>query len=64
MKSKDSVEDKTADQSDQAPYLGREVLIECNGERHLASQDASGKWWTISRRKEFQGLVKVVQVIV
>lgn len=47
----------------EAPYLGKLVLLECNGVRHLAKQDKDGKWRTVSKRKELRGYVVIVKVV-
>ena len=54
---------KKPEQPDKPSYLGLTVLVECDGLRRLANQDESGKWRTISRKRELQGVVKVVKVL-
>ncbi len=59
----DLMQDKTQDQSGEPHYLIRLALVECGGVRHLAYQDRNGKWRTVSRKKEFPGLVEVIRVV-
>jgi hypothetical protein len=59
----DLAQDKTQDQTDQPHNLIRLALIECGGVRHLAFQDQTGKWRTVSRKKEFPGIVEVIRVV-
>jgi hypothetical protein len=51
------------EQSNKPPNPGRQALVECDGVRHLAKQDPSGKWRTISRQKELKGVVEIVKVL-
>jgi hypothetical protein len=56
-----SVDDSRETDKAQKPH--QMVLIECDGVRRVASQDQSGKWKTLNRRKELQGKIEVVKVI-
>jgi len=47
----------------QPPNPGHMVLVECEGARHLAARDASGKWRSLSGQKQLSGEVKVVKVL-
>jgi hypothetical protein len=58
-----SIIDRMPERADKPPYLDLMVLVECDGVRHVANQDASGKWRTLSRRKELKGVVQVVKVV-
>jgi hypothetical protein len=39
------------------------ALVEYDGKRHLAEQDETGKWWTISRHKELPQVITVIRLI-
>ena len=60
---KASTLDQKPDLREKSPYYGKLVLVECDGVRHLAKQDYSGKWRTISRQKELDGYVVIVRVV-
>ena len=60
---KNKTPDKMPGRTNQPPYRGRMVLVLCEGVRPLANKDRSGKWGTISRRKELRGFVEVIRVV-
>jgi len=55
--------DKIPERVERPIFSEQMVLVECNGVRHLASQDEAGKWKTLSRHKELQGNVEVIKVV-
>ncbi len=59
----DSNISKVNGQAEKPPFLGRMVLVECDGVRHVANQDRTGKWRTLSKRKELQGVVEIIRVV-
>lgn len=56
-----SVDDRC--ETDKAPNPSQMVLVECDGVRHVATQDQFGKWRTLSRHKELLGQVEVISVV-
>ena len=59
----DVIIDRIPFRSEKQPATPLMVLVECNGVRHVAKQDATGKWRTLSRHKELRGPVEVVKVL-
>jgi hypothetical protein len=51
-------------QGESSPSENSTVLVECEGIRHLANQDSSGRWRTISRRRELPEPVQVIRIVV
>jgi len=54
---------KTSEAPGPAPFLGKLVLVECDGVRHLAKQGQDGQWRTVSRQKVMKGYIVVVKVM-